>query len=61
MFIVLTRMVRLISNVGRATFFWELFKTLNILPVPNIYIYIYTYIYMMGIVYYIKLNKTKFS
>jgi hypothetical protein len=55
MLIVLTRMVRLISNVGRATFFWELFKTLNILPVT------YIHIYTMEIVYYIKLNKTKFS
>ena len=32
------RMVRLIRRVWRATFYRELFKTLNILPVPYIYV-----------------------
>ena len=43
------KVVRLICNVKRKTSCRELFKTLNILPVPCVYI--------METVYYIKVNK----
>ena len=42
------KLLRLISNVGRATSSRVLFKTLNILPLPRMYI--------MEIVHYIKMN-----
>jgi hypothetical protein len=42
------KVMRLISNVGRDTSCRILFKTLNILPLPCMYI--------MEIVYYIKMN-----
>jgi hypothetical protein len=43
------KVVRLIRNVNRKTSCRELFRTLNILPVPCVYI--------MDTVYYIKLNS----
>jgi hypothetical protein len=45
------KLMRLISNVGRDTAYRVLFKTVNIFPLPCVYI--------MEIVYYIKMNIGK--
>jgi hypothetical protein len=47
------KLMRLITNEGIVTSCWELFKTLNLLPVPCMYI--------MEIVYYSKFNMNRFE
>jgi len=52
-----TKVVRLICNVKRKTSYRELFRTLNILPVPCVCVCVCVCVYIIETVYYIKVNN----